>query len=448
MVRRIALPLLLLGALSCQRRGEPIPTLTQEQWSRVQENFVTGLPSGATPINAVFGSNFKLLGWQITPPDPRLGSKVKVSLYWECLETTETPWRIFLHLDGSSRQNLDHDAVGNAFPTARWQKGNILRDDVEAKVDAATGDITLFAGFFKGSERLAVTDPGTGKLEADGRLRIGSFTPVWEPPTLEIKRVTAPLVIDGRVSDRAWNSAAQTPLWRDPVSGDEVSGLDSWAKLLWDDQYLYVAFSGRDTDVWANLTDRDANLWEEEVFELFIDAGRNGTNYLEFQINPANTVFDAVFADARNRKLDEAKARNIEGLESAVYVNGTLNKRDDTDRAWTAEVRIPLAAIPSLGNLPPRDGDTMRVNFYRYDRGAGDDATTLAWSAVGAGTFHNPERFGVATFVGAGTPLMPGMADGSGAPAAEGSGVARPFRPVFPRGIRPTSAASPPAREK
>jgi hypothetical protein len=54
------------------------------------------------------------------------------------------------------------------------------------------------------------------------------------------------------------------------------------------------------------------------------------------------------------------------------------------------------------------------VNFYRYDRPSNGEVNTLAWSPIGGGSFHKPERFGVATFTGAGTPLMPGMVGGSG----------------------------------
>ena len=411
----LAAPLCLLALAACQRRGEPVPTLTQEQWARVQENFLKAAPTPQHPVGAVFGGKFRLIGWDLSPEAPQIDQEVKLTLYWESLEEVDTNWRIFTHLDGSTRQNLDHDAVGNAFPTLHWKKGTILKDTIETKLETGgDGQVKVFVGFYHDDDRLDVTAPGSGTVDKDGRLAIGGFSARWEPPAYEVRRATSPVVIDGKLTDRAWASTPQTTLWRHPVSGKSQDGLDTWAKMLWDDENLYVAFSAKDSDVWSTITARDGDLWNEEVLELYIDARKNGTDYLEFQINPNNAVFDAFFPKPTNRDLPTARARNLEQMESAVSVSGTLNKRDDEDRAWFAELRIPLASIPSMGNVPPRDGDTVRVNFYRYDRPSNGDVDTLAWSPVGSGSFHKPERFGIATFTGAGTPLMPGMVEGSG----------------------------------
>ena len=411
----LAAPICLLALASCQRRGEPVPTLTQEQWARVQESFLTTAPVPQHPVGAVFGDKFRLIGWEMSPAAPQIDEAITITLIWECLAEVDTNWRIFTHLDGATRQNLDHDAMANAFPTLHWKKGTILKDTIETKLETGgDGEVKLFVGFYHDDARLEVSSPGSGKVDKDGRLGIGGFAARWEPPTYEIKRASSPITIDGKLTDRAWLTAAQTVLWRHPTTGKPQEGNDTWAKMLWDDENLYVAFSAEDSDVWSTITARDGNLWDEEVLELYIDAKKNGTDYLEFQINPNNAVFDAFFPKPTNRNLEQARARNLEKMESAVSVSGTLNKRDDEDRAWFAELRIPLASIPSMGNVPPRDGDTVRVNFYRYDRPSNGEVNTLAWSPIGGGSFHKPERFGVATFTGAGTPLMPGMVEGSG----------------------------------
>ncbi len=433
----LAAPICLLALASCQRRGEPVPTLTQEQWARVQENFLKTAPVPQHPVGAVFGDKFRLIGWDISPAAPKIDDTVTLTLIWESLEEVDTNWRIFTHLDGSTRQNLDHDAVGNAFPTLHWKKGTILKDTIETKLETGgDGEVKVFVGFYHDEARLEVSAPGSGKVDKDGRLGIGSFSARWEPPAYEIKRASSPITIDGKLTDRAWLTAAQTVLWRHPTTGKPQDGLDTWAKMLWDDENLYVAFSAEDSDVWSTIAVRDGNLWDEEVLELYIDAKKNGTDYLEFQINPNNAVFDAFFPKPTNRNLEQARARNLENMESAVTVSGTLNKRDDEDRAWFAELRIPLASIPSMGNVPPRDGDTVRVNFYRYDRPSNGEVNTLAWSPIGGGSFHKPERFGIATFTGAGTPLLPGM--------VEGSGVAVPVKlPPIAGQLKPLPSGSP-----
>jgi len=162
---------------------------------------------------------------------------------------------------------------------------------------------------------------------------------------------------------------------------------------------LGFADKWRRRDIWATFDQRDQHLWNEEVFEIFLDPRNNGQNYIELQINPLGTVFDAQFVQANNRDLETAVRHTISGLETAVHVNGTIDNRSDRDRSWSAEVRIPFSSLEGLENIPPENGDTMRVNFYRYDR-SGQEVTTVSWTPVGQGTFHNPARFGEITFRG------------------------------------------------
>jgi len=415
-----------LAALSfaCQKLQEPVPTLTQDQWRRVRENLLETPPETANPMDAVFGDRVRLVGWDVEPTSIELGEAFTMTFYWEVLQPLDERWRIFVHLDGDGRQNLDHEAVGDIFPSVYWEPGQIIRDEVtgELSSDLGDGDIRVYTGLYFEDQRMPVTRAGEGTLEEDGRLNVGTIAASWEPPAYTVRRVAGDIAIDGRLNERAWNRARRTPDWVQPSSGDDAEP-QTWGKLLWDDEALYVALFARDEDVWATFEDRDANLWDEEVLEVYIDASGDGRNYLELQINPLGTVFDAVFEGPTNRNLPRARAVDIAGLQSAVHVDGTINDGADTDRSWSAEIRIPFTSLPGV-NAPPANADEWRVNFYRYDRSQGDDETRyFAWSPVGGGTFHRPDRFGVATFQGAPrTPRRGAVDEGSGEAPAEGSG--------------------------
>ncbi len=401
---------------SCQRIQEPVPTPTADQWRRVQENILGEAPVPQHPVDATFGARFRLIGWDIEPAAVELGSEFVLTFYWEALTAEPNRWQIFVHLDGNTRQNVDHDAIENLYPTVNWQPGEIIRDAVPIDLGDGfePGEITVFVGFFAADVRLPVNDPGAGRLEEDGRLAVGTFEATWTPPAYEVRRATSRILIDGRPTDRAWSRAQRTDDWVHPNSGDALESMDTWAKMLWDDTYLYVLMNGRDTDVWATLQERDSDLWSEEVLELYVDAGDDGRDYLELQVNPLGVVFDAMFPDPSNRNLDVARGFDIAGLESAVYVSGTTDDREDRDRSWSAELRIPLTSIPGLAPAPPNDGDAMRVNFYRYDRPDAETTRTAAWSPIGGGSFHQPRRFGMATFrgqAGGGSPGTPVDAD-------------------------------------
>ena len=424
--------------LSCQQLQEPVPTLTQDQWSRVQENILDEEPDVQNPVDAVFDDRFRLIGWDVEPSTATVGEEFTLTFYWQVLQETNQRWSIFVHLDGNIRQNADHEAVNDTYPTVYWRQGEIIRDSVTTTLSSgmSEGDITVFLGFYRNDQRLDVTRTGEGELQEDGRLSVGSFNASWQPTEYEIRRAVGRIRIDGRLTDRAWARARQTDEWVNPNSGEEVEDAEAWAKMLWDDEYLYIGLHATDADVWATLTDRDADLWDEEVLEVYLDPRRNGRNYLEIQVNPLNTVFDALFPSSQNRDVATARAHTVEGMETAVHVEGTADNRDDEDTSWTVEMRIPISSLPNVGNLPPRDGDQIRVNFYRYDRPDEETVRTAAWSPVGGGSFHNPDRFGVATFRGTARSRQRPRDQGAGAEgsgeSAEAEGDNQPLR-VNPR---------------
>ena len=61
------------------------------------------------------------------------------------------------------------------------------------------------------------------------------------------------------------------------------------------------------------------------------------------------------------------------GLKHAVHIDGTLNKRDDTDRGWYAEIAIPWASLALLSAgrpLPPSHGDVCVSTAHGSRRSA------------------------------------------------------------------------------
>jgi hypothetical protein len=165
------------------------------------------------------------------------------------------------------------------------------------------------------------------------------------------------------------------------------------AKLLWDDTYVYVAFTCQDEDVWTTYTQHDEPLYNQEVVEMFIDADGDGKTYNELEISPANVTFDAYFPSHRE---DLPKAITWEsGMKTAVVVDGTLNDPNDVDKGWTAEAAIPIAKLAAVPHVPPLVGDKWRINLYRLDWSNNRKVNEgSAFSPVFIGDFHNLPRFG------------------------------------------------------
>ncbi len=210
-------------------------------------------------------------------------------------------------------------------------------------------------------------------------------------------------VIDGRLNDAVWQKAevvnlvlADTGLPpRQPVT----------ARALWSDKHLFIAFDCIDDDIWASETERDAPIFKHEVVEVFIDDNADGKSYLELEISPNNTQFDAYVLNAGQGKWIKffLKEYTCEGLHTAVAIEGTVGNQRGSNPAgckrWSVEIAIPFSEFAQAPNLPPLAGDRWRWNLYRIDRPAdkqNDEYT--AWSPPGIINFHRPEKFGWLVF--------------------------------------------------
>jgi hypothetical protein len=146
---------------------------------------------------------------------------------------------------------------------------------------------------------------------------------------------------------------------------------------------LCVRFDGRDEGVVATHTRRDAPIWEEDVFEVFLSPGeRPARLYYEFEVNPLGTLFDA---RVESPDLGRATMR----VETAWDSPGFAARVTRGPGRWSASLRIPLDELVS-GPIPRR----WRANFYRIDRGSRDEFSAWSPTLADPADFHVPERFG------------------------------------------------------
>src|SRR5580698_6264601 len=89
-------------------------------------------------------------------------------------------------------------------------------------------------------------------------------------PRSEVKRATSPIVIDGKLDDKRWAAANKIELifpW-DAQTGDKQK---TTARLLWDDNYLYVSYECEDADIVATHTEHDDPTYLDDAVEIFIN---------------------------------------------------------------------------------------------------------------------------------------------------------------------------------
>jgi hypothetical protein len=71
-------------------------------------------------------------------------------------------------------------------------------------------------------------------------------------PIVRVPRATAPRSIDGHLDTTEWQGAVSAGLFVDNLTGADNHG-STLARLLWDDDALYVAFEAEDNDPWVRL---------------------------------------------------------------------------------------------------------------------------------------------------------------------------------------------------
>ena len=221
------------------------------------------------------------------------------------------------------------------------------------------------------------------------------------PLTYECHRASGPIRIDGKLDDAAWRQVPWTSDFID-IEGDARPRpkFRTRVKMLWDDKYLYIAAELEEPDVKATLTQRDSVIFKDNDFEVFVKPLPDTESYYEFEINALNTGWDLFLPKPYNKDGQPDNSWDIEGLKTAVAVQGTLNKSDDKDRGWTVEIAYPLSAFASRQQVPhPKPGTTWRINFSRVEWTAGQPKEdNWVWSPQGVIDMHVPERWGYLHF--------------------------------------------------
>jgi hypothetical protein len=226
-------------------------------------------------------------------------------------------------------------------------------------------------------------------------------------------RAASPLRIDGLLDDAAWRSAPWTPMFVD-IEGSVKPRprFQTRAKMLWDDQFLYVAAELEEPHVWATLTEHDSVIFRDNDFEVFLNPSGDGLNYFEFEINALNTGWDLFLPKPYRARGRADNAWEIPGLKTAVAIDGTLNNPADRDRGWTVEIAFPWTAFALRAPVKrPKPDDEWRVNFSRvewqtvvsdgrYIKVAGAKEDNWVWSPQGEVDMHIPSKWGYVRFSG------------------------------------------------
>jgi hypothetical protein len=242
----------------------------------------------------------------------------------------------------------------------------------------------------------------------------------FSPKQYVCYRTDQPLNIDGKLSEAAWLHAAWTDDFVD-IEGDlkPKPRFRTRAKMLWDERFFYVAGELEEPEVWAKLKKRDAVIFYDNDFEVFIDPDGDTHRYYELEMNAFSTEWDLFLVKPYRDGGPALNAWDIQGLKTAVWVDGTINQPGDKDKGWTIEIAIPWEVLKEAapGGAPPQPGSQWRVNFSRVEWQTQVESGNYVkvkdpntnkplpednwvWSPQGLINMHYPETWGFAQFSG------------------------------------------------
>jgi hypothetical protein len=233
-------------------------------------------------------------------------------------------------------------------------------------------------------------------------------------------RTTEALVMNGLLDEADWQNVPWTDDFVDiegslkprPVYRTRV-------KMLWDEEYFYIAAELEEPHLWATFTERETIIFHENNFEVFIDPNGDTHNYYELEINALGTIWDLLLPKPYRNGGAPISAWDVAGFKYGINLRGTLNDPSDRDTLWTLEMAFPWKILKEAapGKRKPHPGEQWRINFSRVqwqieavdgqykkvikpETGFPYPEYNWVWSPQGVIDMHRPESWGYVQFSG------------------------------------------------
>ncbi len=157
------------------------------------------------------------------------------------------------------------------------------------------------------------------------------------PPAPQmLKKTSAPITLDGDLSDPGWQEATVIDRFYETSPGDNTEPkVRTVAYVTYDDRYFYIGVRADDPqprNIRAPFVDRDGVIGTDDNFAVFLDTRNDKRSAIELRLNPRGIQADGIFNDA-----------NFNEDFSPDFYYDTAAKIDD--KGWSGEFRIPFSSL-------------------------------------------------------------------------------------------------------
>ena len=170
----------------------------------------------------------------------------------------------------------------------------------------------------------AGTPPATGAAAGTKVARLAALrTPEKLNPTT-LNRFGAPPVIDGKLDDEVWKTAA---VFKDFIQFRPVDlvppSQPTEVRIGYDSRFLYIGFRAFDEPgkVRATVAKRDA-VFDDDWVGIWLDTFNDGRRAYELIFNPLGVQADAIFTEGINEDFSRGHRDGVEGRPLAGRLHG------------------------------------------------------------------------------------------------------------------------------
>lgn len=150
----------------------------------------TGAPAPAVQVErrAEFGQGLRLVGYDLSDPNPQPGVEMEVSLHWQAMEQAGVAYTAFLHLVATGDRGVagvDEEVLGGLYQPVLWPKDVTLidRHSLALPADLPPGRYRLDLGLYPTGAPEQLLPVGEGDRLPLADLTVG---PAFELPSPEV----------------------------------------------------------------------------------------------------------------------------------------------------------------------------------------------------------------------------------------------------------------------
>jgi hypothetical protein len=196
--------------------------------------------------------------------------------------------------------------------------------------------------------------------------------------------------LNGKGENPQWNKAE----WTNLSLMDEVEDkYETKFKMLYSETGIYVLSYCEDNVISTDYKIDQGDIWEGDVFEVFLHTDTSNPLYFEYEINPFNAELVLLVPNSDGDFFGWAPW-HYEGdrkVKKAVHILGGKAETGAKINGWTAEMFFPYTLFKALKNVPPKPGTEWTGNFYRMDYDTGE-RIKWSWAPV-KDSFHEYKKF-------------------------------------------------------